>query len=361
MKIRSVNNKQRVIGLKAFTLVELLAVIAVMLLILKMTLPTLDGLLGSDAQAMARSQLIGDLNRARSLALEKGVPVYVVFMPLYDDIDFTPAAGKPGFFNSNSATNALLGKQLNAYAFYAKYLPGDRPDNGAEVWLSDWKQLPPGYNLDPLVLGAMPERIDLRYLSLPRPRPDLPLKLTMPALKYLPDGRLDGVDLNGFYLSISRGGMLPPQMGAGGFYLPENADPPEEVADEDKEWIQVNAITGRATMVDLTDEGAELGVDMVQKMNGQGFNIYINSSPKWPLDLQREIANTFAGQEKFFPMWLKVQSQNWVPRGGQYPLSRSHVNGPVFKNLSQRDALEKKRDLSGRFPGVGLEIVQETQ
>ena len=81
----------------------------------------------------------------------------------------------------------------------------DRPDNGAEVRLSDWKQLPPGYNLDPLVLGAMPERIDLRYLSLPRPRPDLPLNLKMPALKYLPDGRLDGVDLNGFYLSISQG------------------------------------------------------------------------------------------------------------------------------------------------------------
>ena len=45
------------------------------------------------------------------------------------------------------------------------------------------------------------------------------------------------------------------------------------MADEDKQWIQVNAITGRATMVDLTDE-AELGVDMVQKMNGLGFNIY---------------------------------------------------------------------------------------
>ena len=80
----------------------------------------------------------------------------------------------------------------------------------------------------------------------------------------------------------------------------------------------------------------------------------------WPLDLHRGIANTFAGQEKFFPMWLKSQNQ-WEPKGGRYPLSRSHVNGPVFKNLSQRDALEKKRQLSLRFPGIGLEIVQETQ
>ena len=63
---------------RAFTLVEMLAVIAVMLIILKLTLPSLDGILGVEAQGMARTQLVGDLNRARAKAFERGAPVYVL-------------------------------------------------------------------------------------------------------------------------------------------------------------------------------------------------------------------------------------------------------------------------------------------
>ena len=39
---------------RAFTLTELLAVVVVMLIVLRFTLPSLDGLLGSDAEGMAR-------------------------------------------------------------------------------------------------------------------------------------------------------------------------------------------------------------------------------------------------------------------------------------------------------------------
>ena len=39
---------------EAFTLVEMLAVITVMLIILKLTLPSLDGILGVEAQGMGR-------------------------------------------------------------------------------------------------------------------------------------------------------------------------------------------------------------------------------------------------------------------------------------------------------------------
>ena len=43
---------------RAFTLVEMLAVIAVMLLMLKLTLPSLDGLLGAEAKGMTRTCLL---------------------------------------------------------------------------------------------------------------------------------------------------------------------------------------------------------------------------------------------------------------------------------------------------------------
>ena len=58
-----------------FTLVELLVVVSIMLLMLKLTLPSLKGLMGGAADSMARSQLIGDLNSARTLALRNGTPV----------------------------------------------------------------------------------------------------------------------------------------------------------------------------------------------------------------------------------------------------------------------------------------------
>ena len=71
ISVTSINASRRA-RQRGFTLVEMLAVIAVMLIVLRLTLPSLDGLLGSDAEGMARTQLIGDLNKARSMALERG-------------------------------------------------------------------------------------------------------------------------------------------------------------------------------------------------------------------------------------------------------------------------------------------------
>ena len=118
---------------RAFTLVEMLAVIAVMLIILKLTLPSLDGILGVEAQGMARTQLVGDLNRARAKAFERGAPVYVVFMPLYNQVGCVPegatqpAAAKHQFFQGNPDANALLAGQLSRYALFAEYLRGISP------------------------------------------------------------------------------------------------------------------------------------------------------------------------------------------------------------------------------------------
>ena len=54
-------------------------VVGLMLLVLKLMLPSLKGLMGGTASSMARSQLIGDLNRARNNALRNGDAVYVAF------------------------------------------------------------------------------------------------------------------------------------------------------------------------------------------------------------------------------------------------------------------------------------------
>jgi prepilin-type N-terminal cleavage/methylation domain-containing protein len=183
---------------KGFTLVELLAVIALMLLVLQLTLPSLKGLMGSKPHLIARGQLISDLNHARTMALRNGAPVYVVFMPLFQNMDVSPTVNDINSardpqkkqemqvdrneqlsllreylgderFNvqilpngvkfprlataerpkpPHNQGNEILGMQLVAYALYAEYLPGDQPSQPSHRWLSDWKRLPDGFYFD---------------------------------------------------------------------------------------------------------------------------------------------------------------------------------------------------------------------
>jgi hypothetical protein len=171
---------------KAFSLIELLAVIGLMLLVLKLTLPSLKGLMGNKPNLIARGQLISDLNLARTMALRNGAPVYVVFMPLFQNLDVSPTINeinlepnpqirqlmqenrntqlillreylgddlvneqikgvkfpRPKRFNRG---NELMGMQLIAYALYAEYLPGDQPSQPSRRWLTDWKKLSDGF------------------------------------------------------------------------------------------------------------------------------------------------------------------------------------------------------------------------
>jgi prepilin-type N-terminal cleavage/methylation domain-containing protein len=198
-------------GARGFSLIELLAVIALMLLVLQLTLPSLKGLMGSKPHLIARGQLIADLNNARTQALRNGAPVYVVFMPAYTNLVSSPADLNQEMFKYMQVNppmmdvrptlmevmsepdqtvqnwkqlernkqlillreylgderiniqfngvkfprpkrfnrgNEFLGMQLVAYALYAEYLPGDQPQQPSRRWLSDWKRLPDGFYFD---------------------------------------------------------------------------------------------------------------------------------------------------------------------------------------------------------------------
>ena len=64
---------------------------------------------------MARTEFIGNLNRARSIALETGVPVYVVFFPKYSGLTVVgssdPAGAKKAYFQ-NRFTQPISRLQL---------------------------------------------------------------------------------------------------------------------------------------------------------------------------------------------------------------------------------------------------------
>ena len=331
---------------KGFTLVELLAVVAIMLLILKLTLPTLDGLLGKNGKGMARGQLMGDLNRARSLALQKGEPVYLVFMPTYSRVGFSPVQRKSLYFNSNPTANALLGKQLTGYAIYSAGRPGVRPAN----WHSDWKTLPEGFSFDSSTLDALPHSVTVDFLK--PPRGATTSWVTLPALKYNSRGVLEGADWGGVYLSVSKGGVFPPGLGAGGKYLPEDADWPEPQPVDDRQWIHINGVTGRAGVVDLTESEVEAGKTISDKIVVSGFNVYITHSPILPSDLERELRTIVQGFDhgnSYQPNWLDSTPSEWIPDGQHYPIppGRDEKFNPIFKNISYAKAMQLRGDLVG--------------
>ena len=331
---------------RAFTLVEMLAVIAVMLLMLKLTLPSLEGLLGAEAKGMARTEFIGNLNQARSIALETGVPVYVVFFPKYSGLTVVgssdPVGAKKAYFQKTDSLNQLLGLQLSGYALYQARQPGDLPHMPQSRWVSDWKVLPEGHYFAEEMLAMLPDSVAVSSLKNGEPQievdfvvnQNIPLpvgikkakgKMVLPALKYNARGELENAGVKGCYLFVSRGGVFPPEMKNGRF-LPENAEPPEfeDVPDYDRLWLVVNGITGRAAVEELTDEDVSKGarsVDRISNLNGGTYDIFVRST-------QENIIVNLGG---YSPRRLAEFNQNWPGQGVSVKVVSGTGQGNIYR------------------------------
>jgi len=137
----------------AFTLLELLTVIAIIGILAAMIGPNL-GNFKPNVVASATQQLLTDVARARQLAIGQHTTVFMVFVP-------------PGFWNDTAfqagltydPTNynhgyALLEKQLTGYNFVSLRSAGDQPGQHNPRYLSSWKTLPAGTFLPPLKLSG---------------------------------------------------------------------------------------------------------------------------------------------------------------------------------------------------------------
>ena len=363
----------------AFTLVELLAVVAVMLIILRLTLPSLDGLLGADAEGMARTQVVGDLNRARQMALQRGLPVYMVFMPLYGDMapnisrpvvqygsDTFNEVDKRNYFAGDKGVNELLGSQLTSYAIYAEYLPGDQPGIPSTEWLSDWKNLPAGYHFNRDELKGLRE-ITVTYLKGNKTTPTAALEL--PCIKFNRRGEMEspsgGRELNGVYLSVSKGGVLQQRDSNTGLYLRESADPPESVAEDDRKWLYVNGITGRSEIKELSEGEAAAGL----ALQNSEYELYIMTSPEHP--------SNFVPRLPFIRAQIGVAAiykSDWFDPADDWPASSMGFDfkpnpgdpglpNPAFTGLkTRRDAIKLKWaieewvKLNPSFAGLNVKV-----
>ena len=136
----------------AFTLIELLTVIAILGVLAALTVPVLKNFAKSDATIGASRQLLDAVARARQLAISQRTTVYMVFVPpdfwnpVWVDASGTPTPAWGGLTSAqqNMVTNNLLDKQLTGYNFLAYGAMGDQPGNHQWHYLDHWQTLPDG-------------------------------------------------------------------------------------------------------------------------------------------------------------------------------------------------------------------------
>jgi prepilin-type N-terminal cleavage/methylation domain-containing protein len=127
----------------AFTLIELLTVIAIIGLIAAIVGPSLKNFRKGDAIQSANSQMLAAVARARQLAISERTTVYMVFVPavFWTNENFKADFGSLSPAELIAATN-LVDKQLTGYTFVSLRSIGDQPGQRTPRYLSAWQTLP---------------------------------------------------------------------------------------------------------------------------------------------------------------------------------------------------------------------------
>ncbi|MGA2241008.1 MAG: prepilin-type N-terminal cleavage/methylation domain-containing protein [Verrucomicrobiota bacterium] len=134
----------------AFTLLEMLVVIAILGIIAGLTVPVLKNFAKSDATLGASRQLLDGVARARQLAISRRTTVYMVFVPTNFWIDSSgtfPNSDTHSWWGNlasalQTAVTNLADRQLSGYNFLAYGAMGDQPGQHPWHYLDRWQNLP---------------------------------------------------------------------------------------------------------------------------------------------------------------------------------------------------------------------------
>lgn len=135
---------------QAFTLIEMLTVIAIIGIIASLSVPVIKNFGQANVTVSASRQMLDDIGRARQLAMSDRTTVYMVFVPT----NFWAMPGSPTTVNSTWYNNLtklqltvvsnLFEKQLTGYTFIAYGALGDQPGRHTWHYLAPWQSLPDG-------------------------------------------------------------------------------------------------------------------------------------------------------------------------------------------------------------------------
>ncbi len=255
---------------RAFTLLELLVVVAIIGLLAGVSIPAIRALTQTNTTAAGHRQLLDDLAYARQLAVSGRRVVYVVWAPptLRAHAD-TIRAADPNLYPARVKERALrqltnlVNGQYTAYALFTRRSVGDQPGREQPRYLTDWRQLPDGLLFDTNLfvdLGAQwltaANRTNASLRPLPHawfpfPTEDAP-ELRLPYVAFNPQGRMfyeGGVEpvLAGEAIPLVRGSVFYPRDGAGRYDW--RAAPDIALAqrgDTNRMEVRVDWLTGRA-------------------------------------------------------------------------------------------------------------------
>src|SRR6185369_6173423 len=131
----------------AFTLLELLVVLAIIGILAGIVLPTIHAFKPIPA-AVAAQQLLDDVARARQLAISQRTTVFMVFLPtnFLNDPNFNASTWTA---EEKSKAKRVFDKQLIGYTFVALRTLGDQPGQQTKRYLSPWRTLPEGTFIAP--------------------------------------------------------------------------------------------------------------------------------------------------------------------------------------------------------------------
>lgn len=134
----------------AFTLIEMLVVIAIIGIVAAISVPAIKNISKADASAAGTRQLLDDIARARQLAISHRTTVYMVFIPpnFWNDPNFAALSATFTARDRQALTN-IYDKQLVGYNFVTLRNVGDQPGQNRARYLGEWQALPEGIYINP--------------------------------------------------------------------------------------------------------------------------------------------------------------------------------------------------------------------